>query len=125
MFRATKTVAALLALAIMALPVVLDRCAESCEAHLDAVASAPACHHATSTGTRIAPMPTQCGHDHTGTAVTAAKSPRPTGQGFDSIVAIDSQPALTSATETILRVRPHSPPHLSLTPGRRSLPLRV
>ena len=125
MFRATKTVAALLALAIMALPVLLDRCAESCEAHLDAVASAPACHHATSTGTRIAPMPTQCGHDHTGTVVTAATSPAPNGRTFDSIVAIDGQPALASATETTLRVRPHSPPPLSLTVDGHSLPLRV
>jgi hypothetical protein len=125
MFRATKTVATVLALAIFALPVVLDRCAESCEAHLDTIASAPACHHGTSTGTRIAPVPTQCGHDHTATVVTAATSPAPHGRTFESIVAIDSRPALASATETILRVRPHSPPDLPLAPDRHSLPLRV
>jgi hypothetical protein len=125
MFRTTRTVAAVLALAIIAMPVVLDRCAELCEAHHDTVASAPACHHAASSGTRIAPVPTQCGHDHTGTAVTAAKSSAPTGRAFDSIVAIDTQQALESPVATNLGVRPHSPPALCLSLDGHSLPLRV
>ena len=54
MFRSARlAVAALLALAIAALPVVLDRCAESCEAHQHVVAATPACHHAASTGTHL------------------------------------------------------------------------
>src|SRR5882762_790343 len=100
MFRASRTVAAALALAIAALPIVLDRCAESCEAHRHTIASAPACHHASSTATHVAPVPTPCGHDHTGTTVTAATSSAPTGRAFDSIVAIHSQPALESLAET-------------------------
>ena len=42
MFRATRmATAAVLALAVAALPVVLDRCAASCEMHHDTVASTP------------------------------------------------------------------------------------
>ena len=54
MFRATRiAVAAILALAVVALPVVLAQCVESCEAHQRTVASTPACHHAASVGTHI------------------------------------------------------------------------
>jgi hypothetical protein len=80
MFRATKTaVAAMVALAMAVLPVVLDQCAGSCEAHRDTVASTPACHHTTSTGAHIAHVPNPCTHDHNGTVITAANNPAPTG----------------------------------------------
>jgi hypothetical protein len=126
MFRATKTaVAAILALAIAALPVVLDRCAESCEAHRHTVASTPACHHAAATGTHISHVPTPCGHDHNATAVTAAKSSAPTGRAFDSIVAVETQATVAPPTAADLRVRPHSPSDASPTLDRRSLPLRL
>ena len=126
MFRATRiAVAAILTMAIAALPVVLDRCAESCEAHQGTVSSAPACHHATSTGTRISQVPTSCGHDHNGTAVVAAKSPAPTGRSFDSIVAVESELSVAPAAAVDFRVRPHSPPRTSTTLDRRSLPLRI
>src|SRR5580700_8412745 len=126
MLRATKlAVAAVVALAMAVLPVVLDQCDGSCEAHRDTVASTPACHHATSTGPHIAHVPTPCTHDHNGTAITAANSPAPTGRVFDSVVAVDSRPTLVSPAAASLRVRPHSPPGSSLTPDRRSLPLRV
>jgi hypothetical protein len=126
MFRATKiTVAAVVALAMAVLPVVLDQCAGSCEAHRHTVASTPACHHTTSTGTHIAQVPIPCGHDHNGTAITAANNPAPTGKAFHSIVAVDSRPTLVSPAAASLRVRPHSPPSSALTLDRRSLPLRV
>jgi hypothetical protein len=126
MFRAIRiATAAVVGLAIAVLPVVLDQCTGTCEAHRNTIASTPACHHATSAGTHIAQVPTPCGHDHNVAAVTAVKSPTPTGRAFDSIVAVDSQPALASPTDTADRVRPHSPPGFSLTPDRRSLPLRV
>jgi hypothetical protein len=126
MFRATRiAVAAVLALAIAALPVVLDRCAESCEAHRNAVASTPACHHATSTGTHISQVPTPCGHDHNGTAVTTAKSPTPTAPSFDSVVTMDSQVTVAPTAAADLRVWPHSPPDFSPTLDGRSLSLRV
>src|SRR5207247_5531506 len=44
------------------------------QAHQNAVASTPACHHAASTGTHISQVPTPCGHDHNGTAVAPANS---------------------------------------------------
>src|SRR6266508_1956958 len=126
MFRATRVAAAgILALAVAALPVVLDRCAQSCEAHRNAIASTPACHHAASAGTHISPVTSPCGHDHNATAVTAAKSSAPPGRTFDSIVALETQPPVTVPTAADLRVRPHSPPNASDTLDRRSLPLRV
>jgi hypothetical protein len=126
MVRATRTaVAALLALAIAVLPVVLDGCADSCEAHQHTVASTPACHHAASTGAHLSQVPSPCGHDHNATALTAAKRPAPAERAFDSIVAIDNEPAMAPAMASGLRVRPHSPPDSSPTLDRRSLPLRV
>ena len=117
-------VAAILAMAIAALPVMLDRCAEPCEAHQDTVASTPACHHAASTGTHISQVPTPCGHDHNGT-VTATNSSVPTGRAFDSIVLVGTQATVALPTAADLHVRPHSLPRSSPTLDRRSLPLRV
>jgi hypothetical protein len=127
MFRATKiAVAAVMALAMAVLPVVLDQCAGSCEAHRHTIASTPACHHTTtSTGTHIAHVPIPCGHGHNGTAITAANNPAPTGRAFHSSVAVDSRPTLTSPAVASLRVRPHSPASSALTLDRRSPPLRV
>src|ERR1700682_2368644 len=126
MFRATKiAVAAVVALAMAVLPVVLDQCAGSCEAHRDTVASTPACHHTTSTGTHIAHVPIPCGHDHNGTVITASNNPAPTGRAFDSVVAVNSRPTLVSPSAAGLRFRPHSPPSSSLVLDGRSLPLRV
>jgi len=80
MFRAIRTaVAGILVLAIAALPVMLDRCAASCDAHQNAIASTPECHHATSTGMHLSQVPGRCGHDHNGTAVSAASGNPPRG----------------------------------------------
>jgi hypothetical protein len=126
MFRATRSaIAAILALAIAALPVVLDRCAESCEAHQNTVASTPACHHAASTGTHISHVPSPCGRDHNETAVTAANNAARAGRAFDSVVLVDAQPTVEPPTAADLRVQRHSPPNSSPTLDRRSLPLRV
>jgi hypothetical protein len=127
MFRVTRgAFAAVLAIAIAALPVALDRCAESCEAHENTVASTPTCHHVTSTGTRISPAPSPCGHDHNGTAVTAAaKSFAPTGRAFDSIAALDAHVPEALPRFIDLRVALHSPPDSSPSLTTRSLPLRV
>lgn len=126
MFRAMRMSAATaLALAVAVLPVMLDRCSESCEAHRTAVASTPPCHHTTANGTHISQVPDRCGHDHGGTAVMAAKGQAPTGRAFDSIVTDDSQLTVTPPSATHLHVRPHSPPASSSTLDGRSLPLRV
>src|SRR2546425_3400939 len=93
MYSATRmAVATVLALAITALPVMLDRCTESCAAHRNAVASTPPCHHTTATGTHISQVPDRCGHDHGGTAVMAAKGPAPTGRAFEAVGTVDNQP---------------------------------
>src|SRR5258707_15766623 len=108
MFRATRiAIAAILGVAIAALPVVLDRCAESCEAHQHTGASTPACHHAAPTGTHISQVPAPCGHDHHGTAVMAAKGPASTGRGFASTVTAGCQPTLAPPVAAALRLRPH------------------
>jgi hypothetical protein len=126
MFRATRiAVAAVLALAVAALPLMLDRCAESCEAHQSLVANVPACHHVTSTGTHVTKAPASCGHDHSATAVTAAKSLAPTGRAFAFAAIAGSQLTAASAVDADVRVEPHSPPDSSPPLAGRSLPLRV
>jgi hypothetical protein len=124
--RVTRiAIAAVLALAVAALPLMLDRCAESCDAHQSARAATPACHHATTTGTHVTTAPTSCGHDHNGSAVTAVKSFAPTGRTFDFVIATGSQPSLLPPAATELRFDPHSPPDASPALAGRSLPLRV
>src|SRR5580765_7376465 len=122
MFRSTRiTIAAVLVLAVAALPLMLDRCAESCDAHQRTVASAPACHHAAPIGTHITPAPTSCGHDHHGTAVTAAKDVAATGPA-SALVATTSHlgsaayPAVADA-----RVDQPDPPDSSPPLAGRSL----
>ncbi len=126
MFRVIRMVtAALLAVALAVLPTVLDRCMATCEAHHDAVASTPSCHHTTSTATRIGQVPLPCGHDHHLAAVTSARSAAPTGRSLNSMAAIVpvTLPVLPDATER--RRSPHSPRGSSLSLDRRSLPLRI
>jgi hypothetical protein len=130
MSRASRIATAFaLILAIAVLPVVLDRCAASCEA-LDgaagAAASSPGCHHATTSTSRIGQMPTPCGHDHSGTTGTAAQSVKRAIGSFDSLVTF-AEPT-TTALPSIASSRhalTHGPPGASATPDARSLPLRI
>jgi hypothetical protein len=126
MFRLTRiAIAAVLALAVTALPLMLERCAGSCEAHQGAVANTPACHHATSTGTHITKAPASCGHDHDGTVVTAAKNFAPTSRAFAFVATASSQPSVTPPVEAGVGVDPYAPPDVSPGLAARSLPLRV
>src|SRR5258708_2034521 len=126
MFRATRNATAIaLMLAVAALPVVLDRCAGLCQVHRDAIASTPSCHHPTSTAARIGHMPTACGHDHTGTAVTWAKTSTPEGRSFGPMVAAAEVPTALTPAASDQRVVTHSPPGSSIRPDARSLPLRI
>jgi len=126
-FRATRIViATVLALAVAALPVVLDRCTESCEAHRDAVATAPSCHHGTSSTARFAPAPAPCGHDHSGPIATSAQGPRVADRAFDSMVAAVELPAALTPALFDRGAPAHAPPGSSpLTPDDRSRPLRI
>jgi hypothetical protein len=116
---------ALVALVMAALPVVLDRCAESCRERHAAVADTPSCHHATSASNRIGQVPASCGHDHNATTVTSAKSPLPTVRMLDSMIAGDTTHGYVSSGQVNRRVLPHSLSASSHPPDGRSLPLRV
>ena len=126
MSRVTKTVtAAAVALAVAAFPAVLDRCAATCEAHQEAITSAPSCHHATSTAARIGQVPTPCGHDHNATAMTSAKSDAPVGRAIGSVVAAGAIPNPFTPAGSDRRVLRQAPPGSSPAVDGRSLPLRI
>jgi hypothetical protein len=126
MFRVTRiAVAAVLAVAVAALPLILDRCAASCDAHQGTVATGSTCHHVTATGTHLTPAPASCSHDHNGTAVTAANGFAQTGRAFALVATASSQPSVLPPAETGVRVAPHAAPDLSPPLAARSLPLRV
>jgi hypothetical protein len=126
MFRVTRiATAAVLSVAVAALPLMLERCAESCDAHQSAVANAPACHHTASTGTHITKAPASCGHDHNAKAVTAAKSVAPTARAFAMTAAADGPLSIARLADADVRADPHSPPDLSPPLAGRSLPLRI
>src|SRR5258706_15310513 len=107
MFRVTRiAIAAVLALAVAALPLMLDRCSESCEAHQSLVANTAACHHATSSGTHITKAPASCGHDHNAQAVTTAKSFAPTDRAFALTALAGNQLPASRPAEAHVRVDP-------------------
>jgi hypothetical protein len=126
MFRAIRfATAAALTLTVAVLPVVLDQCAGSCDAHRDAMASTPSCHHATSTGTRIKQVPTRCGHNHNGTAATSAQGSTLADRSLDNVVATVELPASLTPTLSFRRLLTHAPPGPSSPPPDRSLSLRI
>src|SRR3954452_24807096 len=111
--------------AVAVAPLLLDRCAESCDAHQSALAGAPACHHATSTGTHVTRLPASCGHDHNATALTAGKTLAPTASAFDLVAAVNHSLSVLTPPAPDTRVDPHRPPDTSPALAARSLPLRV
>jgi hypothetical protein len=126
MFRAIRTaIAGVLALAIAALPVVVERCATSCDAHRSTLARTPECHHAAGSGTRLSPLPRQCGHDHSGATVASANGTASTERSLDSITTLDGRLTLAPTIPAAALVRPHAPPESSFLLDRRSLPLRI
>src|SRR3954451_12574199 len=118
-------VAAVLTIAVGTLPLLVDRCAASCDAHQATATAAPACHHATATGTHLTQVPSSCGHDHNGTAVTAAKSSVPTDRSFALLATPPSEFWIESPVRADVPVSPHAPPGTPLSLGGRTLPLRV
>ena len=118
-------VAAALAFAIAVLPVILDQCAESCEAHAVTAAMTPPCHHAVVAGTRFTKAPTACGHDHTGVAFTAVKSFAPTDRVFAMAAIAARIVTIMPAPSDAARFALTAPPHASPPSFARSLPLRV
>ena len=97
-WTARALVAVVLTVACATLPLVLDQCAASCEAHSPATStSGPSCHHAASTPVRVGSVPAPCGHDHSGPVTTLTAAPSPIARtlisalavGVDAIVAAD------------------------------------
>ena len=125
MLRVTRiTSAVVLMLAVAALPAILDRCAETCDAH-QATATRPPCHHTASTGTHLTDAPSPCGHDHTGAEFTVAKSSAPSDRAFATTAILDSTTRYAVRPPVDLRFEPHAPPDCSRPLFGRSLPLRV
>src|ERR1043165_3015147 len=113
----TMATAALLVVAIVFLPLALSHCADACVTE-HAAASAPPCHHSTTTGTRVGRSPLRCDHDHESAAAAVLKS-APAGQpSFDPLVplVVSVAPVVAGAT-AVHRLHGQSPPgdsfHLS------------
>jgi hypothetical protein len=82
-------VAILLAFSFATVPLLLDRCATSCERTRAAASpSEPTCHHASVPTARIGHQPTRCGHDHEVTVTTLSGSAVPTLRAVASVVAV-------------------------------------
>jgi len=97
-WTARAVVAIVLTVACATLPLILDQCAASCEAHSAATStSGPSCHHAASTLVRLGSVPAPCGHDHSGPVTTLSAAPSPIARtlilalaaSVDAIVAAD------------------------------------
>jgi hypothetical protein len=115
--------AVVLAVALLALPLVLDRCAASCDAHPDI--ATPSCHHSAATTIGIGQTPSPCGHDHGGPVVVPADRIVHVLPAFDSAVAV-AVAAVTPARASFDRChQTHDPPGSSLVLGAQSLPLRL
>ena len=126
MTRALRNAAAaVLAIAIAAVPTMLDQCAETCAAHPASVASTPACHHASASGTRIGHVPPRCGHDHSSAAVVAIKNVEPSPASFALVAVTDSAPMFVAPTVQDQRLDDQSPPGFPLALKAESLPLRI
>jgi hypothetical protein len=117
--------AAALALALVALPLMLDRCAASCDAHHDDAAATPPCHHTVATTTGIGSAPSSCGHDHGGTVVMPANRVAPVLPACDVAIAAAVAAATPPSASFDRFTQTHDPPGSSLVLGGQSLPLRI
>jgi hypothetical protein len=125
MVRAARlaTTAALVTM-LACLPVMLDQCSGSCDAHQAGVAATPPCHHAQSTGARLGAAPTACNHDHTASA-GAVQDVSSVSYRTLGIVAVIATPHLPSAAHVVRVLSTHAPPGSSGPLHTGSLPLRV
>ena len=116
------TTAAALMLALACLPVVLDQCVASCDAHQAAVTTPP-CHHTQSTGTQFSHAPTGCNHDHA--SVGAAQSASSVPQRTFDVVAVLSSPPVPAAMRLSRLVSTSAHPGSPGPIHASSLPLRI
>jgi hypothetical protein len=117
--------AAVLVVALAALPLVLDQCVAACEAQHAAVTSAPACHHTNLAKNPTAPTPASCGHDHDGTVGTAGSRTAAPMLAFNSMIAVLVVPAAPTGIAADRSTLTHGPPGSPLSLDSRLLPLRI
>jgi hypothetical protein len=116
--------AAVLACALIASPLALDRCSAFCEMHHDAVTSTPSCHHTASTAMRFGRAPAPCGHDHNATSARIAAGLVTLERVVHSAIADLIAPADMSDASRELVFTQRLPDNSS-TSHDRSLPLRI
>jgi hypothetical protein len=119
-----SAVAAILAMALVAVPLAADHCSAFCEVHHDTVASTPSCHHSASTTMRMGHAPAPCGHDHNATAARISAGLVKPERAFHSTFAVLAAPGdVSNASRQFVVVRRLS----SSVAGRndRSVPLRI
>jgi len=119
------TTATVVLFAVVAVPLVLDQCAATCDAHRDVAISTPKCHHSGSAGTHIGATPRPCGHDHSGAAATASKSADPSSQRIALMSAIAPAPTSYVAVDRLLHASSHAPPGPRTSVVSQSPPLRI
>jgi hypothetical protein len=105
--RAVNTLAAaVLAVAVGALPLLRQRCADDCSTHPAASASTPACHHDQSASARVGRVPLPCDHNHDARAIIAIKtvSADLSSPGTHPYFVIPSAPSISIAALVRLHV---------------------
>lgn len=125
MFTFTRAAtAAVVAVALAALPVLLDRCEASCDMHRPA-AEAPSCHHASPSAPRVGHAPAPCGHDHSGAVAASVVGATPSARASAPPAAEIADTAPHAHAIAIEFVSTSAPPGPipALPPTR--LPLRI
>jgi hypothetical protein len=116
----------LVAVAILAVPIVLDYCVASCEGH-QSLAAAPSCHHvsAGSNTGAVGRASSSCGHDHVASGAVQAGRIEPLRREFAAALAVVIANPTHAVDYIATLIDPHAPPGSSLTLFAQSLPLRI
>jgi hypothetical protein len=120
-------VAGALIVAFVALPLAMNLCAASCEAHralADAAAPAPACHHAATPSASIGRTPMPCGYGHADRAFVAPAGPDQIARPLTSPAAVPMSAAIGTRPALHAPVEEATPP-LRSVPHALSSTLRI
>jgi hypothetical protein len=125
MVRATRiATAAMLMAALACLPVLLDHCSASCEAHQTDAAATPPCHHAQGAAAHVGHVPAACHHDHAASIGALQAAPSAPQHSIDTIGATPIQlPAANGHAWNSVSMHPR--PGSTGSIHASSLPLRV
>jgi hypothetical protein len=116
--------AATLAIALSAVPAVLDQCTDDCQAHVPGISTPPVCHHDRSTGPHIGHAPAACNHDHSASIGALPAPPAAPHHAADALAAAATS---TRTADCDSRIIPstHAPPRSPGVTHACTLPLRV